>query len=211
MTPPELSGDVLLLLVLVGFLIFFAVSWHLMRRSRRNRLGMDSTLNSGNLKVLEKKQLLTPEEMKRVREAMARQYLEEQKAREESETAAKAGVSALAVEAERLEQEARRRAEEKQREASAAEPAAAPSPDPAPSAAPPSPPAEERKEPAPARPEPSPVPSKPPVENAHADSLPAHLQPMIEKPTGELEDLRNAGFLNEDDFARILRARGEVP
>jgi hypothetical protein len=90
----------LLLVVLLGRLMF-NLFLRKMNESGGNRL-KDNTLPVSELKELQGRGLLTPEEAKKVREAMARQFLEERKLAEQSRNSGGLSpVAALMLEAER--------------------------------------------------------------------------------------------------------------
>ncbi len=58
-----------------------------------------------------------------------------------------------------------------------------------------------------APPKPAPVPKAPPEEVPVKPSVPDRLVPLLSKSDAELEDLANAGFLSDEDFALVREGR----
>jgi len=160
-----LEGDLVAILTGIGMVLalIFTVIWYIVRRKRGlGPGGMDS--RARDLQSLERKAALTPEEKKKIREAMARQYLAEQQAKVEAAQMPKS-VRDLRIEAEKLDLELERKRQE-----------------------------EEAKAPK--------VPATPPEPNP-ASQLPEHLRPLAGKSSQELEDLRNAGFVSDEDYELV--------
>ncbi|MDK2973106.1 MAG: hypothetical protein PWP23_2861 [Candidatus Sumerlaeota bacterium] len=210
MNTPDVVGDVKIVTIAAALLLLVAIVAFFLRRSIFASRDLTVGMTVEELKAAERKKLLSEEEMKRVRQAMARQYVrrqEEEKARR-ALLQGKTGIEALAIEAERLE---------------AALPAPAERPKPQPGAAPP--PNRQPPDSPPPNPEALPlakldrpnaatppesferysVPAEPPP----GPELPEKLRPMAAWPREQLEDLVNAGFLDRADFDAVLRARGE--
>lgn len=184
-------GIVVAVLIIALFLVM-----KLIRRGVDTRIHHfdDQSLKMQDLKKLEGEGLLSAEEMKRVREAMARRFLEETKEKEERERLK--GVSAL--EELRLEAEKTGQPDPSESEPPEKEPTRALEEQPAPSrdSLPPPP------DSSPAQTTPSPVSPSP-----TAPSLPERLRSLAAKSEAELEDLLNAGFLEPQDYELILAHR----
>jgi len=58
-----------------------------------------------------------------------------------------------------------------------------------------------------AAPKPAPVPKAPPQEIPEKPRVPERLVPLLSKSDAELEDLSNAGFLSEEDYAIVREGR----
>src|SRR5690606_23515737 len=132
----------------------------------------------GNVNNMYKEGQLTEEEMKLVREAMARQIVERTKAEQEKRALPASAATALALAEEKLVA----------KKLGAAEPGGV-SPKPAPAPAAPAPPA----------PEPETVSTAPQV----AD----HLRPLLGKSDLELDELCEAGFVTREDIEAVRNAR----
>ena len=186
-----------------ALVIFFFVALMvlILRRNRARRKRDLEGLSVGELKSLESKNLLTPEELKSVRQAMARQYLEDQEQRKPAlpDVEGRRGIELLALEAQRADSEVmerRMKGDMPRQEATPHRPALEVRP---PSSVPDGPPPEEK-------PAASPEPAAP---QASGD-LPTHLQNYANISRLELEDMKFAGFISDEDFERILKARGET-
>lgn len=200
MNTPDVVGDVRIVTIAAGLLLLVAIVAFFLRRSIFASRDLTAGMTVEELKAAERKKLLSEEETKRVRQAMARQYVrrqEEEKARR-ALLQGKTGIEALAIEAERLD---------------AAIPAAGERPKPQPAAAPPPNPEalplakldRPGNVPPPESFERFSVPAEPPP----GPELPEHLRHMAAWPREQLEDLVNAGFLDRTDFDMVMRARGE--
>lgn len=184
-------------ILLMALLIFF----RLYRRSQARSSDLPAGMTVQDLKKLEGKHLLSPEEMKRVREAMARQYLDVEREKEKKSVPPDvSGLEALRLEAERLQAQGiakgTKGAEGKVQVAKqgadvAEQEIAGPT-------IPPLPP-EAIESPGAAVPQTAPA------------QLPEHLQSMVGRSRTDLEDLLNAGFLTREEVDLVLVARGEAP
>ncbi len=171
------DGD---LRIVLGVLIFLTAAmaivlfWHFIKSRLRGRRPESGATIAG-LQSIEKKNLLTKEELARVRQAMARQYLQDEKEREQAaaEERDMKPLEALAWEAQQAAIVA-----EKKAPASSAKPPAEPAP-----LLPPAPPAEEET------------------------GLPERLRVFADKPEEEIESLRNAGFMSEEDYELVMEER----
>jgi len=177
-------GVLVFLLAVMGIIL----SWHFLRSRMRRR--PDGTMSVSDLKGLEAK--LTKEELNAVRHAMARQYLQNQEPPPQSPDGnAMKPLEALAIEAQRAEIELAKRAAG----VPATKPAAAVPPPPRAALLPVAPPSAEA----------------PPEGEACSigprEKIPDHLKALLAKPLQEVEDMRNAGFLSEDDFEIVARER----
>ncbi len=154
------------------------LGWYLYDLIRRRLESNSAVMTTTELKQLEKKQLLTPEEMKRVREAIAKQYIREQEERDRAEKASMQGMTGaelLALEAEKADELLAHKR---------------PAPKPVSSG-------DGDKIPAKTKADVDPVVSQ----------LPENLAFYAHAQLQELEDYRNAGFLSDEDFELILNAR----
>lgn len=177
-------GVLVFLLAVMGIILL----WHYIRSRTRRR--PEGTMSLAELKGLEGK--LTKEELNAVRHAMARQYLQNQEAPPQSpDGMPMKPLEALALEAQRAEIELAKRA------------AGAPAPKPAAVAPPP-----QRAALLPVVP---PSAEAPPEGEACSigprEKIPDDLKPLLAKPLQEIEDMRNAGFLSEEDFEIVARER----
>ncbi|MCB2155874.1 hypothetical protein KQI84_13410 [bacterium] len=158
----------------VGIIILMFVQ-HFIRQSVQKRSsslrGEEERLDE--LSQLKKRGLLSEEEMKRVREAMARKFVERQaEASKPAETGKGfSALEALAMEAERAESDLVAKKSEPK--------------------IPESPPPDAPGEP--------PPPSRP--------RLPERLESLLKKTETDWEDMRNAGFLSDDDVELLRAAR----
>jgi len=166
------------LLALMGFIaivVLFVAKWF-MRSAAESRVRSRTadSVTIRDLEDLKKAGKLTPDEMKRVREAMARRFIETQK--EQAEKATNAGLTAEQV----LEREAALAdiELEKQRLSKPQPPDAPP--------------------PTAGRPAPSP---------SAEPRLPEKLAALAEHSGFEWEELRNAGFLSDEELALLRNHR----
>lgn len=176
-----LIWGILFLFVIIGL---FVVS-RLLRATAESRVKGQVTpfaMTPEDIDKLKAKGKLTEEELKKVREAMARKFLE--RAKEEEETRRKPVDAAVALAAE----------EERILRGEAKDPAMPPSDEP-----------EKRESPEDMMPEPEPDAGR---ENP-AEALPERLRLMLEKSGEELEELRAAGFLDEADLELIEKVKGK--
>ncbi|MEQ8818813.1 MAG: hypothetical protein RLY93_01105 [Sumerlaeia bacterium] len=182
------------LLVLVALVVGLVV-WFFIQRFVRKRIEAhvrsieEHGIEINDLKRMQKTGLLTEDELKLVRQAMARQFLTDQDQTEAKRAGGKAGFDALAllrIEAERADREL----EERRRQGlSAPPPSSGPAPRPGADAMPPA------------------AAAPPPPQAEAPPPLPAALQPMTTLSDIELEDLCNAGLLSPDDMERIQQHR----
>ena len=154
--------------LVAAFLVLFFLQ-HLIRRSVQKRSSRIAEEEARLLKLdaLKKRGLVSDDELRRVREAMARKYIERQ-AEAAKAPEPKKGFSALeqlAVEAERLD-------------------AQLPSP------------------------EGTELPPVPPPEIGSV-VLPPRLENLLRVPETEWDDMRNAGFLSDEDVVLLRRARDQ--
>lgn len=184
MNTDELIADVQVLLIASVIALLGIFFWFLIRRLKSDPGVKEAEEDLRTLKQLQKKESLSPEEARRVREAMARQYVKLQEERKAKLPEGKKGLEALALEAQRanvqLSKKSPRRLTRPETPAMPAQTPATPS----------IPPPEQ------------PVPEKTP--------LPDHLRELSGRPLQDLEDLVNAGFITREDMQTLLDWRGEA-
>ncbi len=167
-------------LVLLVVLVMGAVGWFTWRRVAR-RFGGHNEAEMMLLRGLDDSSALTEEERRKVRAALARQYMRPA----EEPVKAASGMSPLqqlAMEAQRLEEEARLRGPQKR--------------PPAPSIP------EHQPEETPSAAQPDAATRQPPAD------LPPMLQKLLNKSEIELEDMVAAGLIGEEDLQWVKRERG---
>jgi len=184
---------VLILVVLIVFTVVRGMN------RRKRRAEAEFSLKAGDLKGLEQKQLLTKEELKAVRQAMARQYLEFEKAEEEGKSIeSSSALEALAREAARAEEELAKKRTGGSAPATATKVGPLARPD-----TPDRPPPEKNSGP------PEDIPAEKPMQPPA--NIPEHLRPHLERPEQELQDLFNAGFLSEGDLEILMKEKRRCP
>lgn len=170
----------LLLLMTGGVLVVLAALFIFSRIAKRvadarvRRID-EAGIGVEELQRMQKSGALTPDELKKVRAAMARQYLDREKElQSKSFGSGRPALEFLAAESERLEAELRN----------------APRP--------------------PSKAQPADTPPAPPataVDAPRDGELAARLRPLENASDLELEELRNAGFLSDDDVESVRENR----
>jgi len=168
--------------------------------SRIKNQGIPFGMSAEDIEKLKQKGNLTEEEVKKIRQAMGRKFIERSKEVEEASREPANAELMLKREEERLKAAGLNREEQPVEEDSASIP---------------EPPDENHPKKEPLRPMPSPATETPPVESearqpTAAGSLPEHLAGMVDRSEMELEELHSAGFLTEEDLERIRQAREDL-
>ncbi len=183
-TDSDLKVVLGVLVFLVGVMIVI-LFWHFIKlRVRRGR--REGGLNASELDSLMKTNMLTKDEIARVRKSMAKQYLQEEKDREQASLGKGDDMKPL----DALAWEARQAEISREKMPRNSEP-----------------PSELPARPALQNVDTLPASVPPEVLGAEEDPLPEHLQAMIDKPEQEIEDLFNAGFIGEEEYAMVMDHR----